>query len=51
MKITGLHFLLSYQCTFECDHCFVWGSPWQSGTITAPQLLELVRKKTTVGVD
>ena len=34
MKLTGLHFLLSYQCTFECDHCFVWGSPWQSGTMT-----------------
>jgi len=34
MKLTGLHFLLTYQCTFECDHCFVWGSPWQSGTMT-----------------
>ena len=38
MKLTGLHFLLTYQCTFECDHCFVWGSPWQNGTMT----LELV---------
>ena len=34
MKITGLHFLLTYQCTFACDHCFVWGSPWQTGTMT-----------------
>jgi hypothetical protein len=34
MKLTGLHLLLTYQCTFECDHCFVWGSPWQSGTMT-----------------
>ena len=34
MNLTGLHFLLTYQCTFECDHCFVWGSPWQSGTMT-----------------
>ncbi len=34
MKISGLHLLLTYQCTFECDHCFVWGSPWQSGTMT-----------------
>ena len=34
MKITGLHFLLTYQCTFECDHCFAWGSPWQSGVMT-----------------
>lgn len=34
MKLTGLHLLLTYQCTFECDHCFVWGSPFQSGTMT-----------------
>ncbi|MGE5224917.1 MAG: radical SAM protein [Omnitrophica WOR_2 bacterium] len=30
MELTGLHFLLTYRCTFECDHCFAWGSPWQS---------------------
>ena len=34
MILSGLHFLLTYQCTFECDHCFVWGSPWQEGTMT-----------------
>ncbi len=34
MKLTGLHILLTYQCTYACDHCFVWGSPWQSGTMT-----------------
>jgi hypothetical protein len=34
MQLTGLHLLLTYQCTLECDHCFVWGSPWQSGTMT-----------------
>lgn len=40
MKLEGLHLLLTYQCTFECDHCFVWGSPWQSGTMT----LDFIRK-------
>ena len=39
MKLNGLHLLLTYQCTFECDHCFAWGSPWQSGTMT----LETIR--------
>jgi organic radical activating enzyme len=39
MELNGLHLLLSYQCTFECDHCFVWGSPFQSGTMT----LETIR--------
>jgi hypothetical protein len=34
MKLTGLHLVLTYQCTFECDHCFVWGSPWQNGVMT-----------------
>lgn len=34
MKITGFHLLLTYQCTFACDHCFVWGSPFQSGVMT-----------------
>ncbi|MCJ7433892.1 MAG: radical SAM protein [Anaerolineales bacterium] len=38
MKLSGLHILLTYQCTFECDHCFVWGSPWQSGTLTLEQI-------------
>ncbi len=40
MKLTGVHLLLTYQCTFECDHCFVWGSPRQEGTMT----LETVRR-------
>jgi hypothetical protein len=34
IKLNGIHLLVSYQCTFECDHCFVWGSPWQTGTMT-----------------
>ena len=34
MELNGLHLMLTYQCTFECDHCFAWGSPWQSGTMT-----------------
>jgi len=39
MELNGLHLLLTYQCTFECDHCFVWGSPFQMGTMT----LETIR--------
>ncbi len=40
MELTGLHFLLTYRCLFECDHCFVWGSPRQKGTMT----LDIVRR-------
>ena len=34
MELSGLHLLLSYQCTYECDHCFVFGSPSQTGVMT-----------------
>lgn len=34
MELSGLHLLLTYQCNFECDHCFVWGSPWQKGVFS-----------------
>lgn len=44
MKLTGLHLLLSYQCTFECDHCFVWGSPWQSGTMTLGDVRRILQE-------
>jgi MoaA/NifB/PqqE/SkfB family radical SAM enzyme len=38
MKLSGLHLLLTYQCTHECDHCFAWGSPWQTGIMTLKDL-------------
>lgn len=44
MKLTGLHILLTYQCTFECDHCFVWGSPRQGGVLTIEQIHEVLRQ-------
>lgn len=34
MDLTGVHLLLTFQCNYECEHCFVWGSPWQRGTMT-----------------
>jgi MoaA/NifB/PqqE/SkfB family radical SAM enzyme len=40
--LTGLHILLTYQCTFECDHCFAWGSPWQKGTLSLPEIREIL---------
>jgi MoaA/NifB/PqqE/SkfB family radical SAM enzyme len=44
MQLTGLHILLTYRCTSECDHCFVWGSPAQSGVFTLRRLEELLRQ-------
>ncbi len=32
--LTGIHFILSYKCTLECDHCFIYCSPNAKGTFT-----------------
>lgn len=36
--LTGVHILLTYTCTYECDHCFLHCSPDLSGTFTLMQL-------------
>ncbi len=50
MKLTGLHILLTYQCTYECDHCFVWGSPWQTGTLTFEQIEQILAQAKDAGI-
>lgn len=50
MKLSGLHILLTYQCTYECGHCFVWGSPWQSGTLTFEQIEQILAQAKEAGV-
>jgi hypothetical protein len=42
MPLLGVHILLSYQCTHECDHCFVWSSPRAGGTITLEMLSKVL---------
>ncbi len=51
MRLTGLHILLTYACNFECDHCFVWSGPFRAGTLTVPQVedvLDQAREAATV---
>jgi len=36
--LKGIHFLLSYKCDSECDHCFVYSSPQAKGTFTLDQI-------------
>ncbi len=50
MKLEGLHILLTYQCTYECDHCFVWGSPRQTGTLTLEQVENILHQAKEAGV-
>jgi hypothetical protein len=44
MQLSGLHLLITYQCTFECDHCFAWGSPWQEGTMTLQDVRHILQQ-------
>jgi hypothetical protein len=49
LKLNGLHLLLTYQCTFECEHCFVWGSPFQTGTMTIETIRNILKQGKEVG--
>lgn len=49
MKLSGLHLLLTYQCNLECDHCFVWGSPWQTGTMTLGAIRHILQQAGELG--
>ncbi len=37
-SLSGIHFLITYGCSAECDHCFIWGSPQRSAAMTAAQI-------------
>jgi MoaA/NifB/PqqE/SkfB family radical SAM enzyme len=49
MNVNGLHLLLTYQCNFRCDHCFVWGGPDQYGTMTLDTIREILRQARDTG--
>ena len=47
--LSGLHLLLTYQCNYECDHCFAWGSPSQSGTMTIDTIEHILDEAEALG--
>ena len=49
MRLTGLHLLLTYKCNFQCAHCFVWGSPWQVGTMTLANVDHILEQAEELG--
>ena len=51
MKISGLHILLTYQCTRECEHCFVWGGPRQRGVLSVEQIGQILNQAKEAGVE
>jgi hypothetical protein len=49
MKLSGLHLMLTYQCTFECDHCFTWGSPSQKGVMRLGDIRRFLKQAKETG--
>ncbi|MBW2541752.1 MAG: radical SAM protein [Deltaproteobacteria bacterium] len=49
MRLTGVHLLLTYECNFDCDHCFVWGSPQQQGAMDWEQVCEILEQSKRLG--
>jgi organic radical activating enzyme len=47
--LTGIHFLLTYKCIFECDHCFVYSSPSAEGTFTYEQFSRTLDEADKIG--
>jgi MoaA/NifB/PqqE/SkfB family radical SAM enzyme len=44
MALTGVHFLVTYRCTHECEHCFVFGSPRASAVFSGDRLSRLIEQ-------
>lgn len=51
MRLSGLHILLTYQCTCECDHCFVWSSPRLRGVLSLEQIDDILDQAKEAGVE
>lgn len=49
MPLSGLHLLLTYECNFECDHCFVWGGPGRNGTMNAGTIEHILQQAKQAG--
>ncbi len=49
IDIEGVHILMTYQCNYECEHCFVWGSPNQCGTLTLEQIQQVLQQADRMG--
>ena len=47
--LTGIHFLLTYACTWECDHCFLYCSPNSEGTFTIAQIKNVLAEARAIG--
>jgi hypothetical protein len=47
--LTGIHFLLTYACNYECDHCFLYCGPHARGTFTLAQVRAVLDEAEKLG--
>lgn len=47
--LTDIHLLLTYKCTLECDHCFLYSGPRAEGTMTLPQVRSVLDESQRIG--
>lgn len=47
--LSGLHLLLTYECNYQCEHCFVWGGPTQTGTMTVETIEHILGQADALG--
>jgi MoaA/NifB/PqqE/SkfB family radical SAM enzyme len=49
MAITGLHLLQTFQCNFECDHCFVYSKPEAKGVMRICDIHQILTEAQQTG--
>ena len=47
--LTGVHILMTYKCSFECDHCFLFSGPNARGTMTLTQIRHVLEESRKIG--
>lgn len=47
--LKSAHFLLTYTCNLECDHCFVYSGPNVEGTFTSKQIRNALDELAKIG--
>ena len=47
--LKGIHFILTYMCNLECDHCFVYCRPNAGGTFTLSQMRHALDEAVKIG--
>lgn len=47
--LNQVHFLLTYSCNYECEHCFLYCSPRAGGTFTSNQIKNVLDEAKKLG--